>query len=210
MVGFWLDKHEVTVAAYQRCVEAEQCSARGLEMPYDYAERPSAAGACNWNKAGRSAHPVNCVNWEQAQAYCGWAGKRLPSEAEWEKGARGTDGRKYPWGNMSYEAGGQVANIADETAKKHQSGWTIAEGYDDGYYGTAPAGSYPLGASPYGALDMVGNVWEWVADWSDSDRRYRSLRGGSWNGHPWGARTSHRYGYRPTTRDVGVGFRCAQ
>ena len=229
--SFWLDKHEVTVAAYRQCVEAGRCSGRGLETPYwNDEEQPTAAWACNWNKTGRSDHPINCVNWAQAQAYCGWAGKRLPSEVEWEKGARGSDGRKYPWGNVEYEGGGRVANIADETAKEHASRWSIAEGYEDGYYGTAPVGTFPLGASPYGALDMVGNVWEWVADWYDGDSEYshyngswyvgprsarasdrlRSLRGGSWHFIPMFARASFRSGGSPSDRSVFVGFRCAQ
>jgi formylglycine-generating enzyme required for sulfatase activity len=211
VAAFQIDKTEVTVAQYGRCVDAGACSSDGLTLPYwGDKEQPEFAWACNWGKGGREQHPMNCVEWRQAQAYCTWAGKRLPTEAEWEKAARGTDGRKYPWGNQGYGAAGQVANIADETAKRSQPDWSSAAGYDDNFYGTAPVGSFPAGASPYGALDMVGNVWEWTADWYDAEHKYRSNRGGSWGDLPRWARASGRDGLAPGLRDVGVGFRCAQ
>lgn len=194
---FSIDRTEVTVAAYAACVAAKGCSAEG-----------ATEGDCNWGKEGREQHPMNCVDWEQARAYCAWKQKRLPTEAEWEKAARGTEGWKYPWGNPGYEAGGPVrANIADESAKKKYPGWTVAEGYDDGFVGTAPVGSFAAGASPYGALDMIGNVWEWV---SDEIGDGRGLRGGSWVDQPWNARASNRYWSEPQYRSEFVGFRCAQ
>ena len=118
-----------------------------------------------------------------------------------------------------------MANIADETAKREQSGWTVEEGYDDGYYGTAPVGSYPEGASPYGALDMIGNVWEWVEDWyskgyyhegpsrnprGPGSGKRKIIRGGSWNNRPKYARTLDRARNGPGNRAEYVGFRCAQ
>jgi hypothetical protein len=115
--AFAIDRTEVTVAQFAACVDQGGCSSEGLTMPYfDGSEHPDFAEFCNWQK--RDDHPINCVTWEQARTYCQWAGKRLPTEAEWEKAARGTDGRKYPWGNDGFDKGTKVANIADESAGK--------------------------------------------------------------------------------------------
>jgi formylglycine-generating enzyme required for sulfatase activity len=209
--AFQIDRTEVTVAEYRRCVQAGACNGNGLSAPFwDGKEQSDWAWACNGDKGGRDSHPINCVDWDQARTYCQWVGKRLPTEAEWEKAARGTDGRKYPWGNKSFAEVGKVANIADETAKKQNPSWQVVEGYNDGYYSTAPVGRFPAEASPYGALDMIGNVWEWTADWYDTERKYRSVRGGSWNDNPRLARVSSRLRGGPGRRDDYVGFRCAQ
>ncbi len=206
--SFWIDKTEVTAAAYKRCADAGSCSSTGLSMPfYDDKEQPEFAEFCTWQKPGRENHPINCVDWNQAVAYCASVGKRLPTEPEWEKAARGTDGRKYPWGNAGYGSSGKVANIADESAKRRFANWTIAAGYDDGYVGTAPVGSFPAGASPYGALDMIGNVFEWTADTVGGGR---ALRGGSWYHLPRDARASYRGWVDPAGRIPYRGFRCAQ
>lgn len=223
--AFKIDRTEVTVAQFSECVKAGRCSSNGLNTPYwNGKSQMSWKWACNWGQ-GRDDHPINCVDWRQAKTYCEWAGKRLPTEAEWEKAARGTDGRKYSWGNTGFGTAKNVANIADETAHKKHSDWSYAKGYTDGYEGTSPVGSFPKGASPYGVLDMMGNVWEWVSDWYGSDYYKngstrnptgpssgpsRVLRSGSWFDIPNGNRTSNRLSYDPKARSVNFGFRCAK
>jgi len=192
--GFHIDALEVTAAEYRRCVAQRGCTTDGL----------SAYRSCNWNNAYRDRHPINCVSWYQAQAYCGWAGKRLPTEAEWEKAMRGTDGRKYPWGNRWSP---DRANVSGGGPGR-----------------TTSVGSYPFGQSPYGARDMAGNVWEWVQPLYGREpyqtTRGRNtkespidgnhiVRGGSWNEPPWDARSSSRVRLNPASRNGTTGFRCA-
>ncbi len=187
---FWIDKTEVTNEQYSRCVTAGDCQA----SEYANGERFNGADL-----------PVVGVSWHDAQAYCEWSGKRLPTEAEWEKAARGTDGRKYPWGD------------------DFDSSKVNFYGTDDGYEYTAPVGSYPEGASPYGALDMAGNVWEWCQDWYDADYYASSpqrdpqgpssgdgrvVRGGSWYFNEWLVRAANRLRGGPDYRDLDFGFRC--
>lgn len=147
VAAFKIDKTEVTVSAYQRCVDAGRC------------KRPGAGGDCNWNKTERGNPPINCVYSDKAETYCRWAGKRLPTDLEWQKAARGADGRMFPWGN-EWDA--------------RNLNWYWNHG---GYKGTSPVGFFPAGASPYGVLDMAGNVREWVVD--EKSRRH-FVRGGSW------------------------------
>jgi formylglycine-generating enzyme required for sulfatase activity len=175
--GFYIDKTEVSNAQYRKCMETGPCDTPEDTIYYDNADY--------------AQHPVVFVRWNDANAYCQWAGKRLPTEAEWEKAARGTGRWVYPWGNTF---DGTKLNFAD---KNTSFDWSDSN-WDDGYAATAPVGSYPNGASPYEALDMAGNVWEWVADWYDEgyysqspgrnppgpdSGEYRVLRGGSWGNY---------------------------
>ncbi|MBI4702508.1 MAG: SUMF1/EgtB/PvdO family nonheme iron enzyme [Deltaproteobacteria bacterium] len=156
--AYCMDLYEVTVEGYRRCTG---CSA------------PDTGELCNWGVAGRYRHPVNCVDWGQATAYCSFAGKRLPTEEEWEYAARGSEGRTYPWGNSA--PGSQLC-------------WN-GEGNDLGRgnrRSTCPVGAYLAGRSPFGLFDMAGNVWEWTASrycpYSSKNcaNEARVIRGGSW------------------------------
>jgi len=206
--AFEIDQYKVTNVQYRRFL-----AATGRAGPQRWPERyahlvpgrdPNWRGATY--PAGETLHPVVGVGWTDAMAYCAWAGKRLPTEAEWEKAARGIDGRRYPWGD-EWQAG---------RANTREAG----VGY------TQPVGSYPAGASPYGALDMAGNAWEWVSDLYD--RQYytyapdrnpsgpstgtgeRMLRGGAWDSPPDHVRASYRNATHFFGPNFRAGFRCAR
>ena len=205
---YCIDKYPVTNAQYRKF-----CDATGR----DYPPNPDFTGMPDYFTKNVD-YPVLCASWEDARAYCEWAGKRLPTEAEWEKAARGQDARKYPWGNA--EPDGTQCNFADK-----RSGMPWADkNVDDDYARTSPVRQYPAGASPYGVMDMAGNVWEWCNDWYADDcyktspaedpkgpdsGSYRVLRGGSWGNLPGDLRCAYRYGSGPSNRGGGIGFRCA-
>jgi eukaryotic-like serine/threonine-protein kinase len=190
--AFWIDQTEVTNAMYAKFVEETG--------------HPNVASS----QQGNADHPVTLVDWNDATAYCQWALRQLPSEAQWEKAARGTDGRPYPWGSQDPDC--TLANSSNPST-----------GYDC-VGETQPVGSYPAGASPYGALDMAGNTWEWVADWYKSDYfsnsparnptgpedgSYKVARGGCWSNGKNLLRTSTRTENNPGSATNDRGFRCA-
>ena len=196
--AYYIDKYEVTNARYRACVAAGGC--QELEIKRSWTRRTY------YDNPDFAEYPVVTVEWFEANAFCQWAGKRLPTEAEWEKAARGSsDTRKYPWGDS-------LPNC------------TLVNGKDC-RGDTMQVGSHPDGASPYGVMDMSGNVWEWINDWygehyyevSPSSNPpgpetgvYRSLRGGSWSATQDNTRVAHRSSGYKESRLYGTGFRCAR
>ncbi len=178
---FHISKHPITNAQYERF-----CRTTGQEKPRHWEDGRIPSGKAN--------HPVVHVSWDDATAFCRWATRvedkpvALPTEEQWEKAARGTDGRKYPWGN--------------DWKENH------CNSYEAKNRGTMAVGTYsPRGDSPYGCVDMAGNVWEWADSWYDETRRrYRVLRGGSWGLNRAYARAASRFSYHPA-RDDFFGFR---
>lgn len=192
--GFWLDKYEVTNRQYRQCAEGGGCAVPKDRSAYD--------------EATRSEHPVTNVTWNQARGYCRWLGKRLPTEAEWEKAARGTDGRLYPWGNNDDVLRVRVRGLEQKLVKN----------------GTEPVGSIDFAVSPYGVADLVLNVSEWVNDWYAEDfyrsspardpqgpvrGSFRVLRGGEVSDRPLELRASYRGWDDVTYWGPSLGFRCA-
>ncbi len=170
LTGFCIDRTEVTVAAYASCVAAGACPPAPTTVNWTGvtdADRARWNPTCNAGRTGYDSHPINCVDWSNAATYCQWASARLPTEAEWEYAARGGDGRTYPWGNEA--PGPTLLNACGPEcvawAKAKGQTWPAMYGASDGNATTSPVGSYPAGASPWGALDMAGNVWEWTGDW---------------------------------------------
>ena len=191
--SFEIDQFEVTNEQFQAFVD-ETAYVTGAELTgegqtwRDYAQ-------------GKPKHPVVAVSWNDAAAYCEWQGKRLPTEAEWEKAARGTEGNIYPWGN----------EWAPDKANAEESG----------YRGTLTVGSLPDGASPYGVMDMAGNVAEWTSDWYDRypgstfasayfGKKYRVIRGGGWFTEAELVRTTERSASTEDLSNDDVGFRCVR
>ena len=230
---FYLDKHEVTNHIFQQFVQQTSyrttAEKEGSTQAFVEGTGWQDMKGASWQQpeggqtvfaSDRSEHPVVSVSWDDADAFCRWAGKRLPTEAEWEYAARAGTTTRYWWGNGS-PGTRQVENIADETAKNLLS--PIMTGYDDDSLRTAPVGSYEV--NPWGLHDMSGNVAEWTADWFDatyyknsperkpkgpSNGQFRVLRGGSWSDDPADVRPAHRLRAPPTGRDGAIGFRCAQ
>ena len=200
--AFYMDSVEVTNGRYLEFVKAS-----GHRIP----EHPRDKKLTLWQGATVPAaftdHPVINVDWYDAAAYCAWAGRRLPTEAEWERAARGTTGRRFPWGDA--EPTRTLANYLNQ--------WRNGAGLE-------PVGSHPRGASSEGVQDLQGNVWEWVADWYDphyydkgplrnpkgpEEGTRKVIRGSGWESEAPLLRSAHRLSSDPKNRNHSLGFRCA-
>ena len=194
--AYWIDSTKVTNAMYAKCVSAGVCQ--------EPSNKNSNTHSNYYGNSQFDNYPVIYVDWNMAKTYCKWRGDRLPTEAEWEKAARGTDGRTYPWGN-------------DAPNKDLLN-------YRGAINDTTKVGSYESGKSPYGLYDMAGNGWEWVSDWYGSTYyqtspssnplgpdtgAFRALRGGSWYYYVNYARSAYRSYFAPSFTNYYVGFRCA-
>jgi len=197
--SFWIDRTEVTHVQYMLCVANGQC------------EVPEFASTFSF---GRGDHPVVGVSWHDAANYCAWAGAELPSEAQWEYAARGEQRFIYPWGN---DFDGARLNFCDTNCQEDHR----LNDYNDGYEETALAANFQSGTSWNGALNMSGNVWEWVSDWysaylpsaqtdpvGPTTGTYKVIRGGSWINDQVGVRTANRSFPDPNERSTIVGVRC--
>ncbi len=229
LAPYCIDTFEVTTEDYKACSERGDCKRAGTTNEWSgiaTGEKRAFDPLCNGRDgASRGHHPINCTDWEMASDYCAARGARLPTEAEWEFSARGTDGRRYPWGDEAPSARflNGCGKECVEWGKRNHIDEALLFGEADGWATTAPVGSFPDGQSKYGVQDLVGNVWEWVADyWGpyDSDAaddphgptsgRDRVIRGGAWNGAYAGwMRPTFRYHDPPETKSYGIGFRCA-
>ena len=207
---FKIDKYEVTVSEYEKCVKLGKCAT----PPVDLESMVPNGARCNWGSK-RKAHPMNCVTWTEASAFCSAKGGRLPTEAEWEFAAKGGKTNVYPWGNTP-DPSCKYANYTATAAKP-------TGGCGDG---TAPVGTHPLGQSTFGVMDMAGNVEEWVLDWwgnfsgmppnnnnpvnADAITARRTIKGGSWDLTSNGdMHTVRRESMDPGGRQNWLGFRCA-
>ncbi len=232
--AFCLDVAEVTVARYRQCTKEARngvtCPPAPTTVQWTGADVKLWSQFCNADRTDRNDHPINCVDWKTADAYCKWAGGALPTEGQWEYAGRGqgNEGRKYPWGNEPapgpalLNACGAECRTLGTTLTPPQS-WKVMYEGDDGFGATAPVKTHAKGATPEGVFDLAGNVWEWVADMSaaytaspskdplQTKGTLRVLRGGGWNNDvPRRARAAYRLGYGEGLRYDNVGFRCAR
>ncbi len=216
---FWMDRHEVTAGEYEKCVSAGECRKQKSIRQSDADHKFDRF--CNYGRKSREDHPMNCVDWYQARAYCRWVGKRLPTEVEWEYAARGSDGRKFSWGSQAPSetllnaCGRECVILGTQVGKK----WDAMYAADDGWDATAPVGSFANDKSPFGVLDLAGNVSEWTdteymkcyRDDCEPDGKERVIRGGAWNDDDRrDVRAAYRNRDAPLLRGSFVGFRCAK
>jgi len=203
--SYKIDKYLVTFKRYQNCIDAGKCS------------EPYIGAACNYGMSWADNHPANCITYQQAEAVCSFEGKRLPTEAEWAKAARGTKGFIFPWGNSPEPS-------CDRVVMNEKRDGKIGPGCGAGT--SMPVGSKPAGASPYGVMDMAGNMFEWTSDWYSESYFANSpaknpkgpdygqakvLRGSAWTArYRDGIALTVRSPYAPEGQGYVVGARCAQ
>ena len=226
--AYYIDKFEVTNRQYGVFLDALKGGERHSMHPDAPPDKDYTPTYWRDSRLNGPNHPVTAVDWYDAYAYCGWAGKALPTEAQWEKAARGPDGLTYPWGD-TWQAG--YSNNVESTFGYPILGdrqWVLLLGnldLDALTVFTQPVGSFPQGVSPYGAHDMGGNLWEWVHDRYIKDyyhaapshdpsgptaaSPYRVLRGGCWSSHRGKIRTAYRNYDLAADRHLEIGFRCA-
>jgi eukaryotic-like serine/threonine-protein kinase len=230
--GFCMDLYEVTAKQYKDCSSVGKCRRGTPEVEWDKitpSDKKTYSALCTLSDPEKADHPVNCVNWEMASTYCKNNDRRLPTEAEWEYATRGPDGRNYPWGDEAPTAqhlnacGTECLAWAKQNKVAQQFPGALYQA-DDGFATTAPVGKFPAGRSRFGPYDVVGNVWEWVADWEGTYQagdqknptgpdtgQKRIIRGGAWNGSfPEWLHPAFRYAQDPKSQSHGVGFRCAR
>lgn len=231
--GFCIDRIEVTAEAYNRCASAGQCGPASTAAAWGNDMRNARiveaakilhGKQCNAASAERWSHPINCVSWQQAKTYCEANGQRLPTEAEWEYAARGSDGRTFPWGNAApkpqlLNACGKECRQWHETVGLNSEAGATLYDVTDGFAATSPAGAFGLGATPEGVLDLAGNVFEWTADepaeYTETGRaeadkdEHHMVRGGAYNsGAIEMVNPAFRFAMPDDTLSPAIGFRC--
>jgi len=226
--GYCLDRTEVTAGAYQECINAGACEKppASVNIPgITDKQKEVFTELCTARHKELADHPINCVDWDMAVKYCGWAKKRLPTEAEWEYAARGMEQRDFPWGDDKPDetrlnaCGSECVKWGEE----HTVPMKPMYPGDDGFPGTAPVGHYPAGSTKLGEVDLAGNVWEWTNDYygiyspepvtdpkGPEKGDQRVIRGGAFNGSEvdW-AKPSYRFRMPADTYNHAIGFRCA-
>jgi sulfatase modifying factor 1 len=208
--AYMMDRYLVTAASYKLCVEAGSCTAANTDSN------------CTYNVAAKEKHPINCVDWLQAKSYCEWAEGRLPTEAEWERAAKGTTHRRFPWGDECPSSWNKVCTGAEwtETTAKANCNESYCK---DGFEYTSPVDQFPSGKSPDGLYDMAGNLWEWTSDWwrreytsaavtnptGPETGQTRVMRGTNWGSYGNTLRAAYRNNSHPYYRYSYIGLRCA-